>query len=149
GHDPRGARRGGRLLRAQLCVCPRRACRRSRGRARGSGRRRRRARAARRRPVPPGAERRCRSPPARERPRMVKKRVIPCLDVAGGRVVKGIRFENLREMGDPVELATRYSELGADELVFLDITATIEGRRPLLELVERAAEELTIPFTVG
>ena len=80
---------------------------------------------------------------------MVKKRVIPCLDVAGGRVVKGIRFENLREMGDPVEFATRYSELGADELVFLDITATIEGRRPLLELVERAAEELTIPFTVG
>ena len=80
---------------------------------------------------------------------MVKKRLIPCLDVAGGRVVKGIRFENLRDMGDPVELAGRYSELGADELVFLDITATIEGRRPLLELVERAAEELTIPFTVG
>jgi cyclase len=80
---------------------------------------------------------------------MVKKRLIPCLDVAGGRVVKGIRFENLREMGDPVELATRYSELGADELVFLDITATLEGRRPLLELVERAAEELQIPFTVG
>jgi imidazole glycerol-phosphate synthase subunit HisF len=80
---------------------------------------------------------------------MVKKRVIPCLDVAGGRVVKGVRFENLREMGDPVELAGRYSELGADELVFLDITATLEGRRPLLELVQRAAEELTIPFTVG
>ena len=80
---------------------------------------------------------------------MVKKRVIPCLDVADGRVVKGVRFENLREMGDPVELAARYSELGADELVFLDITATLEGRRPLLRLVERAAEELTIPFTVG
>ena len=80
---------------------------------------------------------------------MVKKRVIPCLDVAGGRVVKGIRFENLREMGDPVELATRYSELGADELVFLDITATLEGRSPLLELVGHAAEELQIPFTVG
>jgi imidazole glycerol-phosphate synthase subunit HisF len=80
---------------------------------------------------------------------VVKKRVIPCLDVAGGRVVKGVRFENLREMGDPVELATRYSELGADELVFLDITASIEGRKPLLLLVERAAEELTIPFTVG
>jgi cyclase len=80
---------------------------------------------------------------------VVKKRVIPCLDVANGRVVKGIRFENLREMGDPVELAGRYSELGADELVFLDITATLEGRRPLLRLVERAAEELTIPFTVG
>ena len=80
---------------------------------------------------------------------MVKKRVIPCLDVAGGRVVKGIRFEGLRDMGDPVELATRYSELGADELVFLDITATLESRGPLLELVERAATELEIPFTVG
>ena len=80
---------------------------------------------------------------------MVKKRVIPCLDVAGGRVVKGVRFESLRDVGDPVELATRYSELGADELVFLDITATIEHRGPTLELVERAAAELTIPFTVG
>jgi cyclase len=80
---------------------------------------------------------------------MVKRRVIPCLDVAGGRVVKGVKFENLRDLGDPVELAARYSELGADELVFLDITATLEGRRPLLELVERAAEELEIPFTVG
>ena len=80
---------------------------------------------------------------------MVKKRVIPCLDVAGGRVVKGVRFEQLRDMGDPVELAGRYSELGADELVFLDITATLESRGPLLELVEHAAEELEIPFTVG
>ena len=80
---------------------------------------------------------------------MVKKRVIPCLDVAEGRVVKGIRFEGLRDVGDPIELATRYSELGADELVFLDITASIEGRGPILSLVERAAEELTIPFTVG
>ena len=80
---------------------------------------------------------------------MVKKRVIPCLDVAAGRVVKGVRFESLRDVGDPVELATRYSELGADELVFLDVTASIEGRRPLLELVGRAAEELEIPFTVG
>jgi cyclase len=80
---------------------------------------------------------------------MVKKRVIPCLDVAGGRVVKGVRFEDLRDMGDPVELATRYSELGADELVFLDITATLEDRGPLLELVDRAAAELSIPFTVG
>jgi len=80
---------------------------------------------------------------------VVKKRLIPCLDVAGGRVVKGVKFENLREMGDPVELASRYSELGADELVFLDITATLEGRGPLLRLVEHAAEELTIPFTVG
>ena len=80
---------------------------------------------------------------------MVAKRVIPCLDVADGRVVKGVRFEALRDVGDPVELALRYSELGADELVFLDIAATIEGRRPMLDLVERAAEELTIPFTVG
>jgi cyclase len=80
---------------------------------------------------------------------MVKKRVIPCLDVAGGRVVKGVRFEQLRDMGDPVELAGRYSQLGADELVFLDITATLESRGPLLELVEHAAEELEIPFTVG
>jgi imidazole glycerol-phosphate synthase subunit HisF len=80
---------------------------------------------------------------------MVKRRLIPCLDVDNGRVVKGVRFESLREVGDPVELATRYSELGADELVFLDVTATIDGRRPPLELVERAAEELEIPFTVG
>jgi imidazole glycerol-phosphate synthase subunit HisF len=80
---------------------------------------------------------------------VVKKRVIPCLDVAGGRVVKGVRFEGLRDVGDPVELAARYSELGADELVFLDVTASVEGRRPLLELVERAAAELEIPFTVG
>ena len=80
---------------------------------------------------------------------MVKKRVIPCLDVAGGRVVKGVRFENLREMGDPVELATRYSQLGADELVFLDITATLEGRGPLLEMIARSAEQLEIPFTAG
>lgn len=80
---------------------------------------------------------------------MVKKRLIPCLDVAGGRVVKGIRFQDLRDMGDPVELAARYSQLGADELVFLDITATLEGRAPPLELVERAAAELEIPFTVG
>ena len=80
---------------------------------------------------------------------MVKKRLIPCLDVAGGRVVKGVRFEGLRDVGDPVELAGRYAEVGADELVFLDVTATIEGRAPMLELVERAAETLDIPFTVG
>ncbi len=80
---------------------------------------------------------------------MVKKRVIPCLDVAAGRVVKGINFVNLRDMGDPIELATRYSELGADELVFLDITATLEGRGPMMEVIERSAEELSIPFTVG
>ena len=80
---------------------------------------------------------------------MVKKRVIPCLDVAAGRVVKGVRFERLRDVGDPVELAARYAEVGADELVFLDVTATIEGRAPLLELVERAADTLDVPFTVG
>ncbi|MGL6279628.1 MAG: imidazole glycerol phosphate synthase subunit HisF [Gaiella sp.] len=80
---------------------------------------------------------------------MVKKRVIPCLDVAGGRVVKGVNFVDLREMGQPVELATRYSELGADELVFLDITATLEGRGPILDVIHRSADELTIPFTAG
>ena len=80
---------------------------------------------------------------------MVKKRVIPCLDVKGGRVVKGVNFVDLREMGEPIELATRYSELGADELVFLDITATVEDRGPMLEVIERSAEELSIPFTVG
>jgi len=80
---------------------------------------------------------------------MVKKRVIPCLDVAAGRVVKGVNFVNLRDMGDPIELATRYSELGADELVFLDITATLEGRGPMMEVIERSADELAIPFTVG
>ena len=80
---------------------------------------------------------------------MVKKRVIPCLDVAAGRVVKGVNFVNLRDVGDPIELATRYSELGADELVFLDITATVEGRGPILAVIERSAEQLGIPFTVG
>lgn len=80
---------------------------------------------------------------------MVKKRLIACLDVAGGRVVKGVRFQDLREIGDPVELAELYSDLGADEIVFLDVTATVEGRRPPVELVERAATALTVPFTVG
>jgi imidazole glycerol-phosphate synthase subunit HisF len=80
---------------------------------------------------------------------MVKRRVIPCLDVAEGRVVKGVNFVNLREMGEPVELARRYSKLGADELVFLDITATLEGRGPILDVIRRAADELTIPFTAG
>src|SRR5205823_972828 len=75
--------------------------------------------------------------------------VVATVDHDNGRVVKGVRFETLREVGDPVELATRYSELGADELVFLDVTATVEGRRPPVELVERAAEALEIPFTVG
>jgi imidazole glycerol-phosphate synthase subunit HisF len=80
---------------------------------------------------------------------MVKKRLIPCLDVDRGRVVKGVRFTELHDMGDPVELASRYSRLGADEVIFLDITATVHGRGPMLGLVERAAEELDVPFTVG
>lgn len=77
------------------------------------------------------------------------KRVIPCLDVKGGRVVKGVRFEGLRDAGDPVELAVRYRDEGADELVFLDITASIEKRATLTKLVMRVAENLDIPFTVG
>ena len=76
-------------------------------------------------------------------------RLIPCLDVAGGRVVKGVRFEELRDMGDPVELGAAYSDAGADELVFLDVKATLEGRPALLALVARVAERLAIPFTVG
>ncbi len=76
-------------------------------------------------------------------------RLIPCLDVAGGRVVKGVRFQGLRDVGDPVELGARYSDEGADALVFLDVTATLEGRRTLVELVERISERLSIPFTVG
>jgi cyclase len=76
-------------------------------------------------------------------------RLIPCLDVAGGRVVKGVRFVGLRDVGDPVELGAAYSEAGADELVYLDITATIEGKRAFVELVGRVADRLAIPFTVG
>ncbi len=80
---------------------------------------------------------------------MVLKRVIPCLDVKDGRVVKGVRFTNLRDMGDPAELAARYEQEGADEVVFLDISATVEGRKALLDVVQRTAEGLTIPLTVG
>jgi len=76
-------------------------------------------------------------------------RLIPCLDVAGGRVVKGVRFLGLRDVGDPVELGAAYSDAGADELVFLDVTATVEERPLLPELVSRVANELAIPFTVG
>ena len=76
-------------------------------------------------------------------------RLIPCLDVAAGRVVKGVRFEGLRDVGDPVELGAAYSDAGADELVFLDVKATLEERRSLVELVRRVAERLAIPFTVG
>jgi len=77
------------------------------------------------------------------------KRIIPCLDVKDGKTVKGINFENLKTIGDPVELAKKYSESGADELVFLDITATNEKRKTIVELVERVAREVFIPFCVG
>ncbi|MAV11522.1 MAG: imidazole glycerol phosphate synthase subunit HisF [Synechococcus sp. MED850] len=80
---------------------------------------------------------------------MVALRLIPCLDVARGRVVKGVNFVGLRDAGDPVELACRYSGAGADELVFLDIAASHEGRATLVDLVRRTAESVTIPFTVG
>ena len=80
---------------------------------------------------------------------MLAKRIIPCLDVRDGRVVKGTRFADLRDAGDPVELATRYDQEGADELVFLDITASAERRRTVVELASRVADALFIPFTVG
>ncbi len=80
---------------------------------------------------------------------MLAKRIIPCLDVAEGRVVKGINFVGLRDAGDPAELGGRYYREGADELVFLDITATVENRRTMLEWVRRVADTIFIPFTVG
>ncbi|MGJ8454454.1 imidazole glycerol phosphate synthase subunit HisF [Pseudothermotoga sp. U03pept] len=80
---------------------------------------------------------------------MLTKRIIACLDVENGRVVKGTNFENLQDSGDPVELGKLYSEIGIDELVFLDITASIEKRRTVVDLVERVAEQIDIPFTVG
>jgi len=80
---------------------------------------------------------------------MLAKRIIPCLDVKEGRVVKGIRFLNLRDAGDPVEAALAYDAQGADELVFLDITASHEGRSVMLDVVRRTAEGISIPFTVG
>jgi len=80
---------------------------------------------------------------------MLCKRIIPCLDVRNGRVVKGIRFVNIRDAGDPVELASAYDREGADELVFLDITASHERRDTVVELARRCAEELFIPFTIG
>lgn len=80
---------------------------------------------------------------------MLAKRIIPCLDIKDGRTVKGVNFENLRDAGDPVELAKLYANEGADELVFLDITATHERRKTLAALVERIAENINIPFTVG
>ncbi|MGZ4055150.1 MAG: HisA/HisF-related TIM barrel protein, partial [Bacteroidia bacterium] len=80
---------------------------------------------------------------------MLTKRIIPCLDIKDGRTVKGVNFENIRDAGDPVELAVNYALQGADELVFLDITATNEKRKTLSELVTRIAKEINIPFTVG
>ena len=80
---------------------------------------------------------------------MLTKRIIPCLDIKDGRTVKGINFVGLRDAGNPVELAARYAEEGADELVFLDITATVEKRKTLVELVRKVAAEVNIPFTVG
>src|SRR3954465_5886312 len=80
---------------------------------------------------------------------MLTKRIIPCLDVDRGRVVKGVNFLNLRDAGDPVEVARRYDEQGADELVFLDISASHEGRAILLDMVRKVAEQIFMPFTVG
>ena len=80
---------------------------------------------------------------------MLKKRIIPCLDIKNGRTVKGVNFVNIKDAGDPVELAKQYVKDGADELVFLDITATLENRKTLVALVEKIAKEINIPFTVG
>ena len=80
---------------------------------------------------------------------MLTKRIIPCLDVKNGRTVKGINFMNLRDAGDPVELAKKYAKIGADELVFLDISATLEGRKTMQDMVLKVAEQVNIPFTVG
>ena len=80
---------------------------------------------------------------------MLAKRIIPCLDVKDGKTVKGVCFGNLRDAGDPVELGRRYSEEGADELVFLDITASSQRRKTLVDMVSRVAREVNIPFTVG
>lgn len=80
---------------------------------------------------------------------MLTKRIIPCLDVKDGRTVKGVNFVNLRDAGDPVELGQAYSEEGADELVFLDISATLDKRKTVVELVKRIAKNINIPFTIG
>ena len=80
---------------------------------------------------------------------MLTKRIIPCLDIKNGRTVKGVNFINLIDAGDPVVLAKQYAEIGADELVFLDISATLEGRKTMLEMVLKVAAQVNIPFTVG
>jgi len=86
---------------------------------------------------------------ARRSPEMLAKRIIPCLDVTGGRVVKGVNFVELRDAGDPVEIAARYNDQGADELTFLDITATSDGRDLILHIIEAVASQVFIPLTVG
>src|SRR5439155_23722289 len=138
---PRGARRRVLLLRPLLRSRDARGDREL-GRARRRGPNRRLCR----RPVPPREERSRRSavPGAMPLPRL-----IPCLDVADGRVVKGVNFENLRDVGDPVELGAAYSDAGADELVFLDITATLDAREAAVATAARVAEQVTIPFTFG
>ncbi|HJJ78521.1 MAG TPA: HisA/HisF-related TIM barrel protein, partial [Methanocorpusculum sp.] len=80
---------------------------------------------------------------------MLTRRIIPCLDLKDGRVVKGVNFEGLRDAGDPVELAARYNAQGADEVVFLDISASKEGRSAMVDVIGRAADELFLPLTVG
>jgi len=80
---------------------------------------------------------------------MLTKRIIPCLDIKNGRTVKGVNFVNLIDAGDPVALAKQYAEVGADELIFLDISATLEGRKTMLEMVLKVAAQVNIPFTVG
>ena len=80
---------------------------------------------------------------------MLTKRIIPCLDIKNGRTVKGVNFVNLIDAGDPVNLAKQYADLGADELVFLDISATLDGRKTMIEIVLKVAEQVNIPFTVG
>ena len=80
---------------------------------------------------------------------MLAKRIIPCLDVHAGRVVKGVKFVSLRDAGDPVEIARRYDEAGADEITFLDITASSDARNTIVEVIERVADQVFIPLTVG
>ena len=80
---------------------------------------------------------------------MIARRIIPCLDIKDGRTVKGTNFKNLRDAGDPIKLAKKYAQNGADELVFLDITATLEKRKTLVSLVRKIGREIDIPFTVG
>src|SRR5690606_10909331 len=87
--------------------------------------------------------------PRREALMALAKRVIPCLDVAAGRVVKGVNFQDLRDMGDPVQLAAHYAAQGADEITFLDVTATVDERATTYEVVQRTAEQVFVPLTVG